>query len=70
MRAELLPDEPSDLEPAAEEPSNLSDLEFPGPPFADEDEAPWEAFIPDDDELDPQPEAGDFWIDSRVRRAA
>jgi hypothetical protein len=23
----------------------------------------WEVFIPDDDEIDPQPEPGDFWID-------
>ena len=23
----------------------------------------WDVFIPDDDELDPQPEPGDFWIE-------
>ena len=27
------------------------------------DEAFWDVFIPDDDELDPQPELGDFWIE-------
>lgn len=27
------------------------------------DEDPWEAFVPDDDETDPQPEYGDFWPD-------
>ena len=29
-----------------------------------DDEAYWDAFIPDDDECDPLPEPGDFWIDS------
>jgi hypothetical protein len=24
---------------------------------------PWDVFIPDDDELDPLPEPGDFWIE-------
>ena len=47
--------------------------ELPGreelPPDVDDD-APleldddsWEAFLPDDDELDPIPEPGDFWIE-------
>jgi hypothetical protein len=26
----------------------------------------WEAFVADDDELDPVPEAGDFWIESEA----
>jgi hypothetical protein len=79
MTADLLPEEPrgcepSDLEPSDlepdEEPSRLSDLEFPELPCTDEDDEPWEAFIPDEDERDPQPGRGDFWIDSCVRRAA
>ena len=28
------------------------------------DDGPWEAFLPDDDQTDPVPEPGDFWIDS------
>jgi hypothetical protein len=37
--------------------SDDSDLEEP----PDLDEAHWDAFVPDDDERDPQPEPGDFW---------
>lgn len=28
------------------------------------DDAPWEAFLPDDDQCDPLPEPGDFWIET------
>lgn len=28
------------------------------------DDGPWEAFLPDDDQTDPLPEPGDFWIES------
>ncbi len=28
------------------------------------DDGPWEAFLPDDDQSDPLPEPGDFWIES------
>jgi len=28
----------------------------------DPDDHRWNAFIPDDDECDPQPEYGDFWV--------
>ena len=28
------------------------------------DDGPWEAFLPDDGQLDPLPEPGDFWIES------
>lgn len=70
MPAELLPEEPSDLEPDADEPSDWSNVELPEMPCTDADDEPWEAFIPDEDERDPQPEAGDFWIESHVRRAA
>lgn len=70
MRANLLPDEPSDLEPELDDPSDLSGLEFPEFPCTDQDDAAWEAFIPDDDERNPQPDVGDFWIESLMRRAA
>lgn len=32
-------------------------------PSADDHDARWDVFIPDDDERDPLPEPGDFWID-------
>ena len=28
------------------------------------DDGPWESFLPDDDQTDPLPEPGDFWIES------
>jgi hypothetical protein len=31
--------------------------------LAADDDSPWDAFLPDDDELDPLPEPGDFWFD-------
>lgn len=46
-------------------PADESDLEFEELPCTDEDDARWDAFIPDEDECDPEPEAGDFWIESR-----
>jgi hypothetical protein len=70
MLADQLPEEPSDLEPDAPEPLDASDLEFPELPCTDEDDASWDAFIPDDDERDPAPERGDFWIDNSGRAAA
>ena len=30
----------------------------------DGDESQWEAFIPDEDEWDPEPDPGDFWIEN------
>ena len=41
------------------EPSDLEELDFP----EFDDDARWDAFIADDDERDPRPEPGDFWID-------
>jgi hypothetical protein len=70
MPAELLPEEPNDLDLEPEEPSDTSDLEFPELPCTDQDDAAWEAFIPDSDEWDPEPERGDFWIDDVVGVAA
>lgn len=32
---------------------------------APDDESCWDVFLPDDDELDPLPEPGDFWLDQR-----
>jgi hypothetical protein len=28
-----------------------------------DDDSHWDVFVPDDDELDPLPEPGDFWIE-------
>ena len=33
----------------------------------DFDEDHWDAFLPDDDQRDPLPEPGDFWIESDQR---
>jgi hypothetical protein len=33
-------------------------------PWADDGDPRWDVFIPDDDERDPLPQPGDFWIDS------
>jgi len=41
-----------------DEPSDLDDFDGPG---ADEDSR-WDAFLADDDEFDPLPDANDFWI--------
>jgi hypothetical protein len=82
MYAELAPEDPSDLETAPIEsgptesgptetaPTELeepSDLDFDDVPCTDDDdESRWEAFIPDEDEWDPAPDPGDFWIESRT----
>jgi hypothetical protein len=42
------------------EPEEDSELEFEELPFTDE--LRWDAFIPEDDECDPLPEEGDFWV--------
>lgn len=39
----------------ADEPSDLDEI--------DPDDERWDAFIADDDERDPQPGYGDFWLD-------
>jgi hypothetical protein len=75
MNPDTETDEPSDveLEPSESEPSEPdepSDLDFTDMPCTDAgsgtDESPWEAFLPDDDQWDPEPEPGDFWIDYRL----
>ena len=50
-------DVPDTLIPA-DEPDDPSDLDDWDPPI---DDASWDVFIPDDDERDPLPDAGDFW---------
>lgn len=51
-------DEPDDLEP---------ELTDPGGPEVDDplanDDSYWDVFIPDDDQCDPLPEPGDFWME-------
>ena len=66
MNPEDLPDEPSDLEEPAD-PTDVSDLDFADMPCTDGgdgDESQWEAFIPDEDQWDPEPDPGDFWIEN------
>jgi hypothetical protein len=71
MNADLMPDEPGDLEPQAE-PDDCSDLDYDDVPCTDgggldrsddDDESRWDAFIPDEDEWDPQPHPRDFWVE-------
>jgi len=70
MNPDTLPDEPSDVELEPSEPDEPSELDFTDMPCTDAgagtDESPWEAFLPDDDQWDPEPEPGDFWIEDRV----
>ena len=44
------------------------------PPHPDDfplpDDSHWDVFIPDDDELDPLPEPGDYWIEPEDERGA
>jgi hypothetical protein len=41
-----------------------------GLPIPDDDASYWDVFIPDDDELDPLPEPGDFWIEPEDEQGA
>jgi hypothetical protein len=65
---------PEDEDPDLEEPvdpADASDLDFEEMPCTDDDSR-WEAFIPDEDERDPLPDPGDFWIENgrELRRPA
>jgi hypothetical protein len=42
-----------------DEPAEADDLDS----LASGDDSRWDVFLPDDDELDPWPEPGDFWFD-------
>ncbi|MEX2091880.1 MAG: hypothetical protein WD971_04340 [Pirellulales bacterium] len=72
MKAELLPDEPSDLEteplePEPLEPDDASDLDYVDMPCTDDDgddDSRWEVFVADDDERDPEQDSGDFRIEN------
>jgi hypothetical protein len=41
-----------------------------GVPIPDDDASHWDVFIPDDDEIDPLPEPGDFWIEPEDEQRA
>jgi hypothetical protein len=43
------------------EPNDATDDTLKCP--ASDDDIKWDVFLPDDDELDPLPDPGDFWID-------
>jgi hypothetical protein len=51
-------DDPDPLIRLNPEPRDPGDFNLPAP--GDDDR--WEVFIPDDDERDPLPDPGDFWI--------
>jgi hypothetical protein len=42
-----------------EQPSEDPEVDF----LAGDDDSRWDVFLPDDDEIDPLPEPGDFWLD-------
>jgi hypothetical protein len=42
-----------------EQPSEDPDVDF----LIGDDDSRWDVFLPDDDEIDPLPEPGDFWCD-------
>jgi hypothetical protein len=71
-------DEPTGFTPLHQiAPSKDEERQFDPQPMHSDDELPaddfesmpigsrdcWDVFIPDDDELDPLPEPGDFWIE-------
>jgi hypothetical protein len=59
-------DPPTDLSQPTESPeedSDQDDLDDFDHPCTDVNDLRWDVFIPDDDERDPLPEAGDFWVD-------
>jgi len=47
-----------DFQTSHDDPDELSDTDV-----IDLDDERWEAFLADEDELDPDPEPGDFWPD-------
>jgi hypothetical protein len=57
------PIEPVEPRPPVEEPDEPSDLDDFDGPFTDNDDSRWDVFVPDDDQRDPLPEPGDFWVD-------
>lgn len=68
MSADELPDEPYEIEITPNYSEDSHDFDYEDLPCTDGagdgDDARWEAFIPDDDEVDPAPDPGDFWIES------
>jgi hypothetical protein len=57
-RSDDADEEPDDREPELMDPGNREIDDLP-----DGDDAYWDVFIPDEDERDPLPEPGDFWIE-------
>jgi hypothetical protein len=47
-----------------EEPDDVESFPIP------DDTSHWDVFIPDDDEIDPLPEPGDFWIEPEDSQGA
>ena len=55
--------------PPEDVPAEPSDLDIDHPPIV-ADDTDWEVFIPDDDQCDPLPEPGDFWIQQSEKPGA
>jgi hypothetical protein len=72
MNADLMSDEPSDLETEPIETEDASDLDYKDFPCADngvgdDDDSRWEVFIADDDEREPEQDPSDSWIENESR---
>jgi hypothetical protein len=62
--------DPTDHDPTTADPDDASDLDdvpYDDVPCTDDgdDDPRWEAFIADEDECDPWPDPGDFWLEGR-----
>jgi hypothetical protein len=61
------PDDASDLDASDLDVSDLDDVPYDDVPCTDGsddyDDAQWETFVPDEDERDPLPDPGDFWVE-------
>jgi hypothetical protein len=55
--------QPPEPDPEPDEPDDFGDLDDQDMPCTDHGDSCWDAFIPDDDERDPEPDPGDFWIE-------
>ena len=60
------PAQENEIQQASFENTRWDDLDDPSElDEIDLDDQRWEAFLADEDELDPQPDHGDFWKDGR-----
>jgi hypothetical protein len=67
MTTDRLSAQPPEPDPEPEQPDDFCDLDDQDMPCTDHgDDSCWDAFIADDDERDPEPDPGDFWIEGEA----